>query len=51
MSCMPFFSKCSYSSLRIPFMNCWKLAGELLIPKNITLGLNSPQRVLNAAFH
>jgi len=45
MLCMPFFLKCSYSSSRIPFMNRWKLAGELLIPKNITLGLNSPRHV------
>jgi hypothetical protein len=29
----------------------WKVAGELHIPKNIMVGLNNPQFVLNAAFH
>ena len=29
----------------------WNVAGELHIPKNITVGLNSPLFVLNAAFH
>ena len=29
----------------------WNVAGELHIPKNITVGSKSPQLVLNAAFH
>jgi hypothetical protein len=29
----------------------WKVAGELHIPKNITVGSNNPRFVLNAAFH
>ena len=29
----------------------WNVAGELHIPKNITVGLKSPQLVLKAAFH
>src|SRR5271154_7394797 len=29
----------------------WKVAGELVIPKNITVGSKSPRLVLNAAFH
>jgi hypothetical protein len=29
----------------------WKVASELHIPKNIMVGLNNPQFVLNAAFH
>jgi len=32
-------------------MNRWKLAGELLIPKNITFGSKRPQHVLNAPFY
>ena len=29
----------------------WNVTGELHIPKNITVGLNSPLLVLNTAFH
>ncbi len=38
-------------SLKISFIIHWKVAGELVSPKNITVGLNNPQLVLNAAFH
>src|SRR6266481_4939975 len=33
------------------FIVCWKVAGELVRPKNITCGSNNPFGVLNAAFH
>ena len=33
------------------FIIVWKVAGELVNPKNITSGSNNPQFVLNAAFH
>ena len=33
------------------FMNCWKVAGELVSPKNMTVGLNNPLWVTKAAFH
>jgi hypothetical protein len=29
----------------------WNMAGELVSPKNITVGSNSPLFVLNVAFH
>ena len=29
----------------------WKVAGEFVSPKNITLGSNRPWLVMNAAFH
>jgi hypothetical protein len=29
----------------------WKVAGELVIPKNITCGSKRPWLVMNAAFH
>ena len=29
----------------------WKVGGELVIPKNMTSGSNSPLGVMNAAFH
>ena len=29
----------------------WNVVGELHIPKNMTVGLNSPLLVLNVAFH
>jgi len=38
-------------SLNIESIIAWKVAGELHIPKNITVGSNSPRLVLNAAFH
>ncbi len=33
------------------FIIHWKVAGELVSPKNITVGLNNPWLVLNTAFH
>ena len=33
------------------FINLWNVGGELLILKNITLGLNSLWCVLKVAFH
>ena len=33
------------------FMNRWKVAGELVSPKNITVGLKRPLCVMKAAFH
>ena len=38
-------------SLKIESIIAWKAAGELYIPKDITVGSNSPWLVLNAAFH
>ena len=38
-------------SLNESSMNRWKVAGELLRPKNITVGSNSPLWVIKAAFH
>ena len=32
-------------------MNPWKVAGELVSPKNMTIGSNSPLLVQKAAFH
>src|SRR6266478_2990119 len=40
-----------FISLNMRFMVRWKVAGELVSPKNITRGSNSPFRVLKAAFH
>ena len=33
------------------FIMVWKVAGLLVIPKNITKGLNMPQLVWKAIFH
>ena len=33
------------------FIIVWKVAGELVNPKDITLGSNNPLLVMNAAFH
>ena len=33
------------------FIMVWKIAGLLVIPKNITQGLNRPQLVQKATFH
>ena len=33
------------------FIIIWKVAGELVRPKNITIGLKSPSGVKNTAFH
>ncbi len=38
-------------SLKMSFIIHWKVAGELVSPKNITIGSNKPWLVLNAAFH
>src|SRR6266403_1159770 len=40
-----------FISQNMQFMVRWKVAGELVRPKNITHGSNSPFGVLNAAFH
>ena len=37
--------------LKIVFIIIWKVAGELVSPKNITVGSNSPSGVRKAAFH
>ncbi len=37
--------------LKMSFIIHWKVAGELVSLKNITVGSNNPQLVLNAAFH
>ena len=36
---------------KMAFIMVWKVAGELVRLKNITLGSNSPWLVINAAFH
>src|SRR6266852_6675605 len=36
---------------KIVFIIIWKVAGELVRPKNITIGSNSPSAVRKAAFH
>ena len=41
----------SICRFRMWFMNDWKVAGELVSPKNITVGSNRPRFVRNAAFH
>ena len=33
------------------FMNRWNVAGELVSPKNITVGSKRPLCVMKAAFH
>ena len=38
-------------SHRILFIIIWNIAGGLVSPKNITIGLNNPSRVVNATFH
>ena len=37
--------------LKIVFIIIWKVAGELVSPKNMTVGSNSPSGVRKAAFH
>ena len=39
------------SSLNSAFIIIWKVAGELVRPKNITVGSNSPLSIMKAAFH
>src|SRR5713226_7135730 len=39
------------SRQKIMFIIIWKVAGELVSPKNITIGSKSPSGVRNAAFH
>src|SRR5713101_5708436 len=41
----------SIRSLNTSFIMAWKVAGELVKPKNITQGSNMPWLVLNVAFH
>src|SRR6266576_6354844 len=36
---------------KIVFIIIWNVAGELVSPKNMTVGSNSPSGVRNAAFH
>src|SRR5580692_11080591 len=36
---------------KIMFIIIWKVAGEFVRPKNMTIGSNSPSGVRNAAFH
>jgi len=38
-------------SLKMLSIMAWKVAGELHMPKNMTVGSNSPLLVLKAAFH
>jgi hypothetical protein len=38
-------------SMNIEFIIIWKVAGELVSLKNITVGSNNPSLVMNAAFH
>ena len=42
---------CAISSWKISSIMVWKVAGEFVRPKNITVGSNSPSEVLKAAFH
>jgi hypothetical protein len=39
------------SSMNIEFIIVWKVAGELVSPKNIMVGLNNPLLVMKATFH
>src|SRR5712675_2944405 len=39
------------SSSNMAFIMAWKVAGELVIPKNMTVGLYNPSFVMKAAFH
>src|SRR6266478_1516482 len=36
---------------KMVFIIIWKVAGEFVSPKNITVGSNSPSGVRNVAFH
>jgi hypothetical protein len=42
---------CATSVQKMVFIIIWKVAGELVSPKNITVGSNNPSGVRNAAFH
>jgi len=39
------------SSSNMVFIIAWKVAGELVRPKNMTIGLYNPLFVMKAAFH
>ncbi len=39
------------NSRKISFIIAWKVAGELVRPKNMTVGSKSPRFVRKAAFH
>jgi len=39
------------SGWNIVFIIIWNIVGELVSPKNMTVGSNSPSGVRNAAFH
>ena len=41
----------SIKSLKMSFIMVWKVAGELVRPKNMTVGSKSPLLVRKAAFH
>src|ERR1700678_3884364 len=41
----------SIMSTKMASIMAWNVGGELHIPKNMTIGLKSPQLVLKAAFH
>src|SRR5712692_4672484 len=42
---------CAISLWKIIFIIIWKVAGELVSPKNMTVGSKSPLGVRNATFH
>src|SRR6266446_10541566 len=42
---------CATSVWKMVFIIIWKVAGELVRPKNITVGSNNPSGVRKAAFH
>jgi hypothetical protein len=42
---------CIISFWNIVFIIIWKVTGEFVRPKNITVGLNNPSGVRNTAFH
>src|SRR5882672_2072675 len=42
---------CATSFRNMVFIIIWKVAGELVRPKNMTVGSNNPSGVRNAAFH
>ena len=42
---------CATSFLNMVFIIIWKVAGEFVSPKNMTIGSNSPSGVKKAAFH
>jgi hypothetical protein len=52
MSSMYTVSHCStISSEKIEFIIVWNVTGELVSPKNMTVGSNKPLLVMKATFH